>query len=153
MLIHLSKNAITISLFIETLLKTSPLHPSRKTAIMANDVIALERRKIQGICDMCSIHWHVWKHVRRWDNLQSLARKENGQVLNALIISNQQMTNKWLSVMLKPGTLIDWKWHETLEGKEAFSSFFYHRGPHTASSPSPLNPSLTWSGLKQFLRA
>jgi len=52
--------------------------------------------------------------------------------------------------MLKPGTLIDWKWHETLEGKEAFSSFFYHRGPHTASSPSPLNPSLTYQKRRVF---
>ena len=47
--------------------------------------------------------------------------------------------------MLKPGTLIDWKWHETLEGKEAFSSFFHHPrggggggggGGHSSSSSS-----------------
>ena len=31
--------------------------------------------------------------------------------------------------MLKPGTLIDWKWHETMEGKEAFSSFFQRNNP------------------------
>ena len=52
--------------------------------------------------------------------------------------------------MLKPGTLIDWKWHETLEGKEAFSSFFYHRGPHAASPPSALNPSLTYQKRRVF---
>lgn len=40
--------------------------------------------------------------------------------------------------MLKPGTLIDWKWHETVEGKEAFSSFFYQR--HPSSSSSSLHP-------------
>lgn len=38
--------------------------------------------------------------------------------------------------MLKPGTLIDWKWHETVEGKEAFSSFFYHRHPSSSMNPS-----------------
>jgi len=41
--------------------------------------------------------------------------------------------------MLKPGTLIDWKWDETVEGKEAFSSFFYHRHPSSSSSSSSLN--------------
>ena len=47
--------------------------------------------------------------------------------------------------MLKPGTLIDWKWQETMEGKEAFSSFFYHRaggggGGHPSSSIIPSFP-------------